>query len=220
MPSLFDSQDATRNTQEMDTSASLGSIKRDGSMVAEAQQNRRQLRRTANDGGASDSTTVVAQPKAESKVEQKSLNKIMLKAILKTHQTMRDLSSTVWDTLLMKASSLEADSMQEQTQTDAEKVRQEGRGHTRGPPFVWAYLGLIKSLQQRGNTAGARTCLQTFVAKTQKLILDVKKYNIFTGSQFSSFGLLKKLHVALFSRSHNRCSGCHLKCVFAATVLM
>ena len=37
-------------------------------------------------------------------VELKSLNKIMLKAILKTHQTMRDLSSTVWDTLLIKAS--------------------------------------------------------------------------------------------------------------------
>ena len=39
----------------------------------------------------------------------------------------------------------------------AEKVRQEGRGHTRGLPFVWAYLGLIKSLKQRGNTVGTRT---------------------------------------------------------------
>ena len=36
MPSLFDSQDATGNTQEIYTSASLGSIKRDGSLVAEA----------------------------------------------------------------------------------------------------------------------------------------------------------------------------------------
>ena len=96
-------------------------------------------------------------PKGDGKVEQKSLNKIMLKAILKTHQTMRDLSSTVWDTLLIKASSPEADIMQKQTQIYAEKVRQEGRGHTRGPPFVWAYLGLVKSLQQRGNAVGART---------------------------------------------------------------
>ena len=48
IPSLFDSQDATGNTQEMDTSSSLGSIKRDGSLVAEEQQNRRQLRRTAS----------------------------------------------------------------------------------------------------------------------------------------------------------------------------
>ena len=45
-------------------------------------------------------------------------------------------------------------SMQKQTQTCAEKVRQEERGHTRGPLFVWAYLGLLKSLQQRGNTVG------------------------------------------------------------------
>ena len=35
--------------------------------------------------------------------------------------------------------------MQKQTQTYAEKVRQEERG----PRLVWAYLGLIKSLQQR-----------------------------------------------------------------------
>ena len=56
------------------------------------QQNRRQLRRTASrtkrDGGASGSTTVVPKPKADIKVEQKSLNKIMIKAILKTHQTI------------------------------------------------------------------------------------------------------------------------------------
>ena len=50
-------------------------------------------RQTKRDGGASGSTTVVAKPKADIKVEQ-SLNKI-LKAILQTHQTMRDLSSTV-----------------------------------------------------------------------------------------------------------------------------
>ena len=134
----------------------MSAIKRDGSRGAE--EPRRQLRRTASrtkqrEGGASGSTTVVPKPKRDGKVEQKSLNKIMLKAILKSHQTMRDLSSTVWGTLLIKVSSLEADNVQEQTQTYAEKVRQEGRGHKRGPPFVWAYLGLVKSLQQRGIAA-------------------------------------------------------------------
>ena len=83
-------------------------------------KNRRLLRRTASrtkrDGGASGSTAGVGKVKADSKVELKSLNEIMLKAILKTHQTMRDLSSTVWDTLL-KASNPEADNMQKQTQT-------------------------------------------------------------------------------------------------------
>ena len=48
MPSLFDSQDATGNTQEKTTSASLGSVKRDGRPVAEEHHNRRQLRRTAS----------------------------------------------------------------------------------------------------------------------------------------------------------------------------
>ena len=64
----------------------------------------------------------------------------MLKAILKTHQTMRDLSSKVWDTLLIKASSPEADSMQKQTQTYAEKVRQEERGHIHGDHHLCGHI--------------------------------------------------------------------------------
>ena len=47
--------------------------------------------------------------------------------------------------------------MQKQTQTYAEKVRQEEQGHTRGPPFMWAYLGLVKSLQQRGNAVAGHS---------------------------------------------------------------
>ena len=137
-------------------SGSKGSIKRKGSRGVEGP---RQLRRTVSrtkqrEGGASGSTSVLTKHKGEGKVEQKSLNKITLKAIIKTNQTRRDLSSTVWDTLLIKASSPEADKMQKQAQTNAEKVRQEGKGHTRGPPFVWACLGLVKSLQQMGNGVG------------------------------------------------------------------
>ena len=80
---------------------------------------------------------------------------MMLKA--NTHQTMRDLSSTVWDTLRVKASSPKAANVQKQTPTYAERVRQEGRWHTRGPPFVWAHQGLIRSLQDRSNEVGTRT---------------------------------------------------------------
>ena len=126
---------------------------------AKAATTNRQPNQTAR-RRASGSMTVVAKPKVDGKVEQKSHNKIMLKAILKTHQTMRDLSLTVWVwyTLLIKPSSSEAHSMQKQTRTYAEKVRQEGRGHTREPPFVWAYLGLIKSLQQGVQHGRHETC--------------------------------------------------------------
>ena len=160
MPSLLDNPDATGNTQDLEMSGSQGAIKSEGSRGVEGP---RQLRRTASrtkqrEGGASGLASALHKTKGDGKVvEQKSLNKIMLEAILKTHQTMRDLSSTVWDTLLIRASSPEADNMQTQTQTYAEKVRQEGKGHTRGPPFVWAYLGLVNSFQQRGNAVAATT---------------------------------------------------------------
>ena len=76
------------------------------------------------------------------------------------------------DTLLIKALSTEADSMQKQTQTSTEKVRKEERGHTRGPPFVWACLGLIKSLEQRVNTVGTRTAqgLSTYWARLEPFL--------------------------------------------------
>ena len=69
----------------------------------------------------------------------------------------RQLRRTVSRTRQGEAPSAEADDMQKQMQTHAEKVRQEGSGHTRGPPFVWAYLGLVKSLQERGNAVVATT---------------------------------------------------------------
>ena len=62
---------------------------------------------------------------------------------------MRDLSTTVWDTLLIKASSSKRDNMQKQTLTYAEKVRQEDAGTNEGHPssgLTWAW----SSLSSRG----------------------------------------------------------------------
>ena len=93
MPSLLDNPDATGNTQDLDISGSQGSIKREGSRgVQGPRQLRRTIRTKQRERGASGSTTVLTKPKGEGKVGQKSLNKIMFTAILKTHQTMRDLS--------------------------------------------------------------------------------------------------------------------------------
>ena len=73
MPSSFDSQDATGKSQEMDTSASEGSAKRD-EVGAEEQRHRRQLRRTSSktmqDGGASGSMTVVVKHKVGTRTAQ------------------------------------------------------------------------------------------------------------------------------------------------------
>ena len=52
-----------------------------------------------------------------------------------------DLSSTVWDTLLLMASSPEVEAMRKQTQIDAEAVRQEGRKTHPRPTFRMAVLG-------------------------------------------------------------------------------
>ena len=127
MPSLFDSHDATGNTQQMDTCASQGSLMGGRQLGrTHGRQHRRTASRTTRDGVASGSTTVLAKPKADIKVKQKSLNKIMLKAVLKTHQTMRDCSSKVCDIQLIKASSPEADIMQKQTQICAERYGKRG----------------------------------------------------------------------------------------------
>ena len=78
-----------QHSQDLEMSGSQGSIKREGSRGAEGP---RQLRRTASrtkqrEGGVSGLASALTKTKGDGKVvEQKSLNKIMRKAILKTHQ--------------------------------------------------------------------------------------------------------------------------------------
>ena len=98
---------------------------------AEEEQPRRQLRRTVSrakregeDRGPTAAET--KPPKKETKFDQKSLNKLMLKAMLKMHQTTRELTSTVWVTLLVKASSPRS---RQHAEADA-NLR--GKGATRG----------------------------------------------------------------------------------------
>ena len=78
-------------------------------------------------------------------VEQKTLNKIMLNTILKTHQTMRDLSSTVWDTLLIKASAQRRTtcrSRRKLTQRKSDKIGRDTHEarHSCGHTWAWSSL--------------------------------------------------------------------------------
>ena len=78
-----------------------------------------------------------------------SLNKIMLKATPMTHQTMRNLLNGVG---YAADQGIEPRGGQH-AEADADpRVRQEGIGHTRGPPFVWAW----PSLSNRGATQWVR----------------------------------------------------------------
>ena len=83
------------------------------------------------------------------KGEQKILDNIMLKASLKMHQRCqtcpRRCGTLCW--------SRRRAPIQRTCRNRRRRARKghgkEGRGHTRGPLFVWAYLGLIRSLQGR-----------------------------------------------------------------------
>ena len=132
-------------------SGSHGSFKRDGSRGGE--EPRRQPRRTASrtekrEGGDQrlDDSGTQAQGRRHGRAEESQQDHVQGHP-----QDASDDARPILHGVLIKASSLEADNMQKQTQTHAEKVRQEGCGHKRGPPFVWAYMGLVKSLQQSGN---------------------------------------------------------------------
>ena len=141
----------------MDTSGNQGPP---GETAAEAERNSKaegssdeQPVEPRKEGEASGSRTVVAKPKGEGKVEQKSCSRLFSGRTRRCGTCPRRFGYTAGES----ASSPEADNMRKQTQTKAEKVRQEKRGQTRGPPFVWVCWRLIKSLQQRSNAVGAQT---------------------------------------------------------------
>ena len=173
MPSLLDNPDATGNTQEIDMSGSQGSIKRCSRGGGEP---RRQLRRTVSrtkqrEGGASglDDGGTQAQGRRQGRAQESQQDHAQGHP-----QDASDGARPIFDGVGHSGDqSVESRSghIQKQTQTHAEKVRQERPGHTRGPPYVWAYLCLVKSLQQMSKAVGTRTAegIATYWARLEPL---------------------------------------------------
>ena len=160
MPSLIDNPDATGNTQDLEMSGSHRSIKREGSRGVEGP---RQLPRTVSrtkaaarrrsqriddngtqgpggrqGGRAEDPQQDPAQSHSQNASDDET-----------SHQRC---GTRCWSRLRAQRRT----TCRSRLQPTQRKSDKRGKD-TRGPPFVWAYLGLVKSLQQRRNASGART---------------------------------------------------------------
>jgi len=82
--------------------------------------------------------------------ELRSANKkilvLLTKQILRSAQTDRALWGAIVDTGITKAETPMVLNMQEQGSNYNEAVRSEGAGHQRGPPFIWAFGGMLVGL--------------------------------------------------------------------------
>ena len=72
---------------------------------------------------------------------------IIIKQCLRTEQETRSLCGAVFDTIVMATEHDVVKSMREQTRRYSEGVQAAGKGHTLGPPQIWAWRGLIAGLQ-------------------------------------------------------------------------
>ena len=73
---------------------------------------------------------------------------IIIKQCLRTEQDTRSLCGAIFDTVIMATEHEVVKSMRAQTRLYNEGVQAAGKGHTLGPPQIWAWRGLIAGLQK------------------------------------------------------------------------
>ena len=91
--------------------------------------------------------------------EQRQLQTLMLKQILRSAQTNRELEGVVFDTYLGQAGDLTA-KMLEQGKNYNDQVALAGRGHKLDPPHVYVFAGLLEALKGLGESVGQATAKQ------------------------------------------------------------
>ena len=79
---------------------------------------------------------------------------IIKQCLLRTEQETRSLCGAIFDTVIMATEHDVVNSMREQTRRYNEGVQATGKGHTLGPPRIWAWGGLIAG-QKQGAAVGA-----------------------------------------------------------------
>ena len=72
-----------------------------------------------------------------------------------TEQDTRSLCGAIFDAVTMSTEKDVVKSMRAQTRLHNEEVQAAGKGHTLGPPQIWARGGLIAGLQKHGTAVGA-----------------------------------------------------------------
>ena len=100
---------------------------------------------------------------------------LMVKQLLRSAQVGRELWGAMFDTVVVKNDTPEPMAMSEQTGSYAKLVQEEGRGHKRGPPYIWAWAGLISSLDKRGQVVGAMTAKKLKEYMTELEGMDIEQ---------------------------------------------
>ena len=101
---------------------------------------------------------------------------IIIKQCLRTEQDTRSLCGAFFDTIIMATEHDVVKSMREQTRLYNESVQTAGKGHTLGPPQIWAWGGLIAGLQKQGSAVGAANAvtLTGYLRQLDGMSMDAK----------------------------------------------
>lgn len=106
--------------------------------------------------------------KSKSKMSQQQMSDVM-PLILKTAaflmQSTRDLESVAYDTFALPTDSLIVAAMGAKTKEWHAKAQEMGRGHKLGPPYLYAWAGLVETLAAED------------VGQANRVALQLQKYN-------------------------------------------
>ena len=111
-------------------------------------------KKPAAGGGGEPATKTKNRPlkrkrRAESREKNKKLQSLIIKQVLRSAQSNRDLEGVPYDTLLGEATLDEVTCASEQTHAYAEHT-QNNKNHGLGPPYIWTFGGVLTSVRKRG----------------------------------------------------------------------
>ena len=83
-----------------------------------------------------------------------ALRGVMLKQLLRNKQDTRTLCGVVFDTYIVSSQLHAVVAAKAQTHAHNDAVQLNGRGQGLGPPFIWAWAGLVQGLITQGTKLG------------------------------------------------------------------
>ena len=95
--------------------------------------------------------TIIKKGGEKSSIIQK-LVAVLAALSLATAQGLRDVTGSIFITVLMGESELPAKAMAEAGAKYAEQVKEKGKNHNLGPPYLYVWMALVESLGNAGTT--------------------------------------------------------------------
>ena len=180
MPATLDASEGSGDDALKDAEVDEGGRGRRRAAAAEGEGKRRQVAPDQDPKKRAEDKKQRALGMKKSGGHSGPLYVLLIKALLQAHQRTRDLAGAVFETVSLDTSSSVVLEMQSQTSRYAKIVKSRGKGHGLGPPYFYAFGGLLQALIKKKAEIGASnaTVLEKYFGILEAATTEAEKHEL------------------------------------------